>query len=62
MKEGTWTNGKQTVRGWWEYLWAADKFVVELDSRDRITGQPRRMVLFGGDSPEWGKWKLVRNP
>lgn len=54
-----WTNGKRRVTGRWTYHWASDRFVVELDQRDRITGQPKCIVI-AGDSPEWGNWKLER--
>ena len=58
MKNGTWTNGKRTVTGKWAYMWQSERFVVELNSVDRITGMRRRLVL-AGDRPEWGNWKLV---
>ena len=59
MKPGVWTNGKRTVTGRWQYHWSADRFVILLDNKDRVTGDYRRIVV-GGDAPEWGKWKLVR--
>lgn len=59
MHRATWTNGKRSITGWWIYQWAAQRFYIELDSRDRITGQPRSFVT-DNDTPEWGRWKLVR--
>jgi hypothetical protein len=58
-QRGTWRNGKQVVHGWWAYQWAADKFTIELDGKDEITGAARRITAYG-DSPEWGNWKLDR--
>jgi hypothetical protein len=58
-RDGKWTNGKETETGRWVYNWAADNFTISLDSRDPITGRPRTFIVYG-DSPEWGKWKLVR--
>jgi hypothetical protein len=55
----TWVNGKQQVTGSWRYHWPSDRFVIELNSKDRITGTRRRMVV-AGDTPEWGNWKLQR--
>lgn len=59
-REGVWKRGKQTVKGVWRYVWASDRFVIELDSTDRITGQRREIVVYGGETPEWGNWKLQR--
>lgn len=58
---GTWANGKRTVTGHWSYSWASDRFYITLDTKDRITGTNKQVVTYG-DSPEWGKWKLVRDP
>lgn len=60
-KEAVWQNGKKTVKGRWQYHWAADKFYIELDRRDSITGSRTRTIIAHGDEPEWGNWKLVRN-
>jgi len=57
MKAATWVNGKRKITGRWEYFWAADRFVIELDSKDRITGEPRQIEV-AGDRPEWGNWRL----
>ncbi len=59
-KPGTWTNGKRTVTGRWIYVWASQRFVIWLDSRDRVTGANRRIVT-ANDTPEWGNWKLKRD-
>ena len=57
-KKATWKNGKKKVKGSWYYNWAGDFFVITLDSRDPITGQPRQFLVYG-ESPEWGNWKRV---
>jgi hypothetical protein len=59
MNEAIWKNGDRRVRGRWSYNWAADRFYVVLDSKDRITGMKREMCI-AGDTPEWGGWRLVR--
>ena len=56
MRRATWCNGKRKVRGYWSYNWGSDTFFIELDSRDRITGEKRRFTVHG-DTPEWGNWK-----
>lgn len=61
IHRGVWTNGKRQLTGVWEYRWASDRFLVRLDSRDRIVGSPREMIL-AGEHPEWGNWKLLREP
>jgi len=58
-RAGIWTNGKQKVSGFWSYHWPSNRFVIELNSTDRLTGMRRRMTV-AGDHPEWGNWKLVR--
>lgn len=58
-REAEWVNGKQTVKGRWQYYWPSDKFFIELDRKDRVTGQ-KRMITAYGDEPEWGNWKIVR--
>lgn len=58
MNTAEWTNGKRLVRGWWSYYWPADRFDIVLDSRDRITGE-RRRISVNNDRPEWGNWKLI---
>lgn len=57
--EATWVNGKKKLKGRWYYSWGPNKFWISLDSKDPITGEFRRFDVYG-DSPEWGKWKLVR--
>ena len=61
MGKAAWTNGKRRVTGYWQYHWASDRFVITLDTRDRITGRPK-VVIASGDAPEWGNWKLERQP
>lgn len=62
MRQATWSNGKRRLTGSYDYIWASDTFVIELDSRDRLTGRRRRFSVVGGDHPEWGRWKLERPP
>lgn len=57
--EATWVNGKRRMTGWWLYNRSTDRFYIRLNSRDRITGEDRR-ITTANDSPEWGNWKLVR--
>ncbi len=59
MRRARWINGRKSILGWWTYNWAADRFHIELDSRDPITGGIRKMTV-AGDEPEWGNWKLDR--
>lgn len=59
MNVATWINGKQTVKGRWEYIWQSDRFVIILDKKDRITGDNRKIVV-AGDRPEWGNWVLQK--
>lgn len=56
VTRATWTNGKRSVTGCWEWVWSAQRFVIVLDSRDRMTGEQRRIVT-SNDTPEWGNWK-----
>jgi hypothetical protein len=58
MKKATWVNGKRTVTGEWEYYWPGDKFFIRLDTKDRITGDYKRITVVGGEHPEWGNWKI----
>lgn len=57
MKPAIWTDGVRELTGRWRYNWASNRFLIVLDSKDRITGDHRRLVV-AGDKPEWGKWKL----
>jgi hypothetical protein len=59
-KSGTWRNGKRMVTGRWWWDGAAQRFRIELNSVDRITGENRR-ISVAGEHPEWGKWKLDRD-
>lgn len=60
MKKGKWKNGKRIITGLWEYVWSSDRFYVILDSKDRITGENKKVVVTG-DTPEWGNWRLIRD-
>lgn len=61
MTAATWINGKRRVSGSWIYNWAGDKFVIILNSRDRVTGEPRRIIVHG-ETPEWGNWRREVKP
>lgn len=56
---GVWRNrrGKKELTGTWWYL-RNDRFRVLLDSRDRVTGENRELIVVG-DRPEWGNWELT---
>lgn len=58
MIKAIWTNGKRRLTGSWTYVWSKDVFVIDLDSRDRITRERRRFTVYG-DRPEWGNWRLI---
>jgi len=59
MKIGKWANGKKTITGMWDYIWQSDRFIIILDSKDRVTGDNKRIVV-AGETPEWGNWILQR--
>lgn len=59
MTRAVWTNGKRSITGAWAYQWASNKFLIELDSVDRVTGRIRRFELVGDERPEWGNWRLA---
>lgn len=59
VNPAVWTNGKRTITGRWAYYWPSDVFDIWLDKRDPLTGEDR-YIQADGDTPEWGKWKLVR--
>lgn len=52
------TTGK-VVTGSWNYWWAGDYFVVQLDGNDDL-GMRRQQFHVHNDGPEWGLWRLVR--
>lgn len=54
-----WKKGLAVVEGWCAYNWAADRFDIELDGKDRVTGQPRKFSVYG-DEPNFNGWKVVR--
>lgn len=60
MKDARWTNGKRTINGRWAYHWPSDSFTIELDVRDVITGAKTRTFTVKDDTPEWGKFRLIR--
>lgn len=49
-----WTNGKTVREGWYEFYWPGDFFWV------RVGRAAVRKVY--GDEPEWGDWRVVREP
>ena len=51
-----WRNGKRTIKGSWTYNWHRDVFFIELESKDKATGENRRFEIYD-DVPEWGNWK-----
>jgi hypothetical protein len=60
MTEAKWQNGRRTVAGRWSYYRPGDFFVVELDQRDRTLGTRTKTFTVHGDTPEWGRFRLVR--
>lgn len=56
-KQGTWRKGKKTVTGSWCYNWHSQRFHIQLNGKDRITGRPRTAIV-SGDSPEFNGWTL----
>jgi hypothetical protein len=56
-RKASWTNGKRTITGTWEYINFSRQFHFVLDSRDPVTGLIREFWIKA-DSPEWGNWKL----
>jgi hypothetical protein len=59
-KKATWKNGERKITGRWRYIWHRDCFHIILDKKDSITGL-RKELYTHLDSPEWGKWKLVKH-
>lgn len=59
-KEATWKNGRKRIKGRWYYNWAADRFFIQLDVKDRITSSSVKEFSVSGEHPEWGNWKLVK--
>lgn len=57
--EASWTDGKKTITGRWLYIWSRDRFVIWLDGKDDL-GMRRREFETCNDSPEFGKFKLVK--
>ncbi len=60
MHKGQWFNGKRTISGWWEYIWQSDRFFIILNQKDRTTGEDQKSFSISNDTPEWGKFKLVK--
>lgn len=60
VHEASWSNGKRTVKGRWSYYRPGDFFSIELDQRDRTTGERTKRFRAYGDRPEWNKFKLIR--
>jgi len=59
-RKGEWRrkDRKRPLNGWWLYC-GSDRFWIILKSKDPITGFQRSFSVCG-DTPEWDKWKLVR--
>lgn len=55
-----WVNGKKRITGAWLYNWASERFLIVLDSTDKVTGMRRRIVT-DNDTPEWGNWRRVED-
>ncbi len=62
MKPGVWTKGKRTIKGFWDYNWAANNFQVVINVRDALSGAKSRSFTVYDDTPEWNGWKLQRTP
>jgi hypothetical protein len=60
MADATWTDGKRTVKGRWEYYRPGDFFTIVLDAPDRLAGKHTRSIRSYRDEPEWGNFKLIR--
>lgn len=58
-QDGKWKKGKKIITGRWFYDWADKVFYINLNSKDPITGEKRKVKVFG-DHPEFNGWKLVR--
>lgn len=62
MRDAIWTNGKSTRAGSWEWFGHANTFLVVLDKPVGYGGETRkRLELLGYETPEWGKWRLIRD-
>ena len=59
-QSGVWRKGKRTLRGRWCYIWHRDRFLIELDGKDRATGLSRRPFEVTDDVPNFNGWKLER--
>lgn len=53
MTPATWRKGNRTVSGRWRYNWASDRFLIELDKPNRLTGERRQRFWVHGDRPEF---------
>jgi len=59
-RKGVWRKRSRRLTGTWYYDWAADEFIVHLNSRDPITGRTRK-VRVRGEHPDFNGWRLVRD-
>ena len=59
MTQATWTNGKKEIHGAYEYFPHNTTFYIKLYYSRGPRGACRTKKLFGYDTPEWDKWKLV---
>ncbi len=60
MREATWTKGKRTIKGRYNYNQASDTFTIEVDIKDTLTGEDCRHFTVYEDTPEWYGWKLKK--
>ena len=58
-RKGTWKCGKKRLTGQWLWVWHRQRFVIDLDGKDPETGLRREQFEVAGDSPDFGKWKLM---
>ncbi len=59
--DAVWTNGKSERKGAYEWIWHANTFRVWLDKPVGYGGEKRKSLsLLGYETPEWGKWRLVK--
>lgn len=58
--EATWQKGKRIIKGRWQYYRPSDKFFIEIDKADGVSGSRTRNFEVYGDTPEWNGWKRVK--
>lgn len=57
VHKATWTKGKKTITGRYQWSWAYQVFYVSLDKKCSITGRMIDLTV-SGESPEFNGWKL----